>query len=101
MRTEQIDFSEAFESSLRSLLLERVHLIAQRYERQSKDWREIQRLIPIIKQLLPQEAQSTFGDLTDLLLVYGFDIGLECYKAGIQDIHSLFTDSKSIKLLLK
>jgi len=99
MRTEQIDFSEEFESSLRSLLLERVHLIAQRYEHQSNEWREIQRLIPIIKQQLPQEAQSTFGDLIDLLLVYGFDIGLECYKTGIHDMHSLFTDSKSIKLL--
>ena len=31
------------------------------------------------------------GELVDLFLVFGYDIGLECYKAGTKDMHSLFT----------
>lgn len=92
MDTERIDFTDEFESSLRSLFLERIHVIVQEYEGKSKDWWEIQRLIPAIKQQLTPEAQSLFGDLTDLFLVYGFDIGLECYKTGIREMHCLLTD---------
>lgn len=45
----------------------------------------------MLNQQLTPEGQRQFGDLVDLFLVYGYDIGLECYKAGIKDMHSLFT----------
>lgn len=92
MSIDRIDFTEEFESSLRSLLLERIHAIVQQFEKKSKDWWEIQRLTPMIKQQLAPEIQTLFGDLTDLFMVYGFDIGLECYKTGMNEMHRLLTD---------
>lgn len=83
--------SDEFEQSLRSALLERVGMIAKVMEDQSDDWRAIQKLIPELKQQLPPEGHQQLGDLIDLFLVYGYDMGLECYKAGTKDMHSLFT----------
>ena len=82
--------SDEFEQSLRSALLERVGMIAKTMENQSDDWKAIHKLIPALKQQLIPEGQQ-LGDLVDLFLVYGYDIGLECYKAGTKDMHSLFT----------
>jgi len=83
--------SDEFEQSLRSALLERVGMIAKVMENQSDDWKAIHKLIPALKQQLTPEGQQQLGDLVDLFLVYGYDIGLECYKAGTKDMHSLFT----------
>lgn len=83
--------SDVFDQSLRSALLERVGMIAKGLEKQSDDWIAIQKLIPMLKQQLSPVGQNQLGELVDLFLVYGYDIGLECYKAGTKDIHSLFT----------
>lgn len=83
--------SDEFEQSLRSALLERVGMIAKAMEDQSDDWKVIRKLIPVLRQQLPPEGQQQLGELIDLFLVFGYDIGLECYKAGTKDMHSLFT----------
>lgn len=82
---------DEFEQSLRSALLERVGMIARIMKNQSDDWGAIQKLVPVLKQQLSPEGQQQLGELVDLFLVYGYDIGLECYKAGTKDMHSLFT----------
>jgi len=83
--------SDEFEQSLRSALLERVGMIAKLLEKQSADWEAIHKLIPVLREQLSPEGHQQLGELVDLFLVFGYDIGLECYKAGTKDMHSLFT----------